>query len=262
MAEDTKKEQEKNNSNINAEKQEKLKKASETDAKDEELKNTDPKILREKLSNKNKDYVFRLEKELQRQGSMSREDAVAMTDSLLSEIIIAQRHGQPANGLYLASPKIKAEQLLHPEQKPVETPFWQLAVDGALLYVAIFVGFYGVVALFQNEKHPENSQMGILTLLSVGIMMGVFMVKYNDIVMPKKGQRVGWSKIILGGLGIALALFVWIWILSLPAIRVINPILPGAANLVIAAAAYGVRYLFRQHYHIVGSAFAPRPQHK
>ena len=35
------KEQEKNNSNINAEKQEKLKKKSEVDAKDEELKNED-----------------------------------------------------------------------------------------------------------------------------------------------------------------------------------------------------------------------------
>ena len=164
----TEKEQEKNNSNINAEKQEKLKKQSEVDAKDEELKNEDPKTLRQKLSNKNQDYVFRLEKELQRQGSLSHEEAVAMTDGLLSEIVIAQRHGQPANGLYLASPKIKAEEMLHPEQKTVETPFWQRAVDGALLYLAIFVGLFGVIALFET-KQPQNSQMGILTLASVGI---------------------------------------------------------------------------------------------
>lgn len=253
------KEQEKNNSNINAEKQEKLKKKSEVDDKDEELKNEDPKTLRQKLSNKNQDYIFRLEKELQHQGSLSHEEAVAMTDGLLSEIIIAQRHGQPANGLYMAAPKIKAEEMLHPEQKPVETPFWQRAVDGALLYLAIFVGLFGVIALFET-KQPQNSQMGILTLASVGILMGIFMVKYNDWVMPKNGQRIGWAKLLLSGLGIAVALFVWIWILSLPAIRMINPVLPGAVDIVIAAIAYGVRYLFRQHYHITGSSFASRPQ--
>lgn len=255
------KEQEKNNPNIDTEKQEKLKKQSEVDAKDEELKNEDPKVLRQKLSNKNQDYVFRLEKELQRQGSLSREEAVAMTDGLLSEIVIAQRHGQPANGLYMAAPQIKAEEMLHPEQKPVETPFWQRAVDGALLYLAIFVGIFGVIALFET-KQPQNSQMGILTLASVGILMGIFMVKYNDWIMPKNGKRIGMAKLILSGLGIAAVLFVWIWILSLPVVRVINPVLPGAVDIVIAAIAYGARYLFRRHYHITGSSFAANPQRK
>ena len=151
--------------------------------------------------------------------------------------------------------------MLHPEQKPVETPFWQRAVDCALLYLAIFVGLFGVIALFET-KQPQNSQMGILTLASVGILMGVFMVKYNDWVMPKNGQRIGLPKLLLSGLGIAVALFIWIWILSLPAIRVINPVLPGAVDIVIAAIAYGARYLFRQHYHITGSSFASRPQRK
>ncbi len=89
----------------------------------------------------------------------SRADAVAMTNGLLSEIIIAQRHGQPANGLYLASPAIKAEQMLHPKKKPVATPTWQLMVDGALLYLAIFVGLCGILALFQTKNQPYNSQM-------------------------------------------------------------------------------------------------------
>lgn len=258
MAEETKKEQ--NSANINAEKQAKLKKKTETDTKDEELKNEDPKTLRQKLSNKNQDYVFRLEKELQRQGSMSREEAVTMTDGLLSEIVIAQRHGQPANGLYLASPKIKAEQMLHPDAKPVETPFWQKAVDGALLYLAIFVGLFGIIALFENDKAQNNSQMGILTLASVGILMGIFMVKYNDWITPKNGQRIGWAKLVLSGLGIAAVLFVWIWILSLPAVRMINPVLPGIVDIIIAAIAYGARYLFRRHYHITGSTFAPSPR--
>ena len=64
MAEDTKKDQEQRSTNIDTEKQAKLKKQTETDNRDEAIKQMDPKELRNKLSNKNQDYVFRLEKEL------------------------------------------------------------------------------------------------------------------------------------------------------------------------------------------------------
>lgn len=258
MAEETKKEQDQ--TKINTEKQAKLKKQAEIDTQDEEIKQEDPKVLREKLSNKNSDYVFRLEKELQKQGSISRAEAVEMTDSLLSEIIIAQRHGQPANGLYLASPAIKAEQMLHPKKKPVATPTWQLMVDGGLLYLAIFFAIFGVMALFETGKRAYNSQWGVLTLASVGILMGVFMVKYNDWLTPQADKRPSWAKLILSGLGIAVVMIALVTLMSLPALRVINPVLPGPADIAIAVVAYGVRYLFRRHYNIVGSAFAPRPQ--
>ncbi|NRO55810.1 hypothetical protein IMAU60066_00199 [Lactobacillus helveticus] len=251
MAEETKKEQ--TASNIDSEKQAKLKRQTEADNQDEEIKQMDPKELRNKLSNKNQDYVFRLEKELQLQGSISRAEAVEMTDKLLGEIIMAQRHGQPANGLYLASPKIKAEQMLHPDKKPVATPFWQLAIDGALMYLAIFVGLFGIVALFETKKQSANSQMGILTLASVGIGM----VKYNDWIMPKNGKRQSWAKIILGMIAVVVVLFVWIWLLSLPALKPINPVLPGEVDIIIAAIAFGARYLFRRYYKITGSPFAP-----
>lgn len=254
MAEEKQNNQEENNSNINVEKQNKLKQKTKNETKDEELKNESPAELRKKLSNKNQDYVFRLEKELQAQGSMSHDDAVAMTDKLLGEIVVAQRHGQPANGLYMAAPKIKAEEMLHPHKKPTKKPFWQLAVDGALMYLAIFVGLFGIIALFEN-KQSQNSQMGILTLASVGIALGVFMVKYNDWVMPKNGQKMSWSKLILSGIGLAAVLFIWIWVLSLPFVRAINPVLPGEADVVIAVVAFGIRYLFRKHYNLTGSPF-------
>lgn len=86
MAEETKKEQ--TASNSDSEKQAKLKRQTEADNQDEEIKQMNPKELRNKLSNKNQDYVFRLEKELQLQGSISRAEAVEMTDKLLGEIIV------------------------------------------------------------------------------------------------------------------------------------------------------------------------------
>ncbi|MGM9913980.1 MAG: DUF1129 family protein [Lactobacillus crispatus] len=258
MAEETKREQDQ--TKINTEKQAKLKKQAELDTQDEKIKQEDPKALREKLSNKNSDYVFRIEKELQKQGSMSRADAVAMTNGLLSEIIIAQRHGQPANGLYLASPAIKAEQMLHPKKKPVATPTWQLMVDGSLLYSALFFAIFGVMASFESGKQAYNAQWGVLTLASIGILMGIVMVKYNDLLVPQAGKRPSWVKLILGGVVVVVIMLVVLTVLATPLLRPINPVLPGPIDVAIAVVVYGVRYLFRKHYNIVGSAFAPRPQ--
>ena len=50
------------NSTVGNAQQEKLKKAHEQNYRDEEIKKMSPKELRNKLSNKNQDYIFRLEK--------------------------------------------------------------------------------------------------------------------------------------------------------------------------------------------------------
>ena len=68
--------EEKNNTaKINQSKQEKLKNQTESQNKDDELKTKSPAELRKLLSNKNSDYVFRLQKELQAQGKMTLEEA-------------------------------------------------------------------------------------------------------------------------------------------------------------------------------------------
>ena len=259
--------EEKNNTaKINQSKQEKLKNQTESQNKDDELKTKSPAELRKLLSNKNSDYVFRLQKELQAQGKMTLEEAESKVNELLPEIIVAQRPGQPANGLYMASPKIKAMDMLSPKnKKPVVHPFWQRAIDSALLYLVFFVGAFGVLEMFQSSGQKDNPQTGILTLVSVGVLMGIYMAKYNDWVVPGKGQgktRVSWGKAILGMLGLLIALFIWLWIITLPGIRVINPTLPGVVDIIIAAIAYGIRWLFRRHYDITGSTFAPAPRQK
>ena len=51
----------------------------------------------------------------------------------------------------LATPKIKAEEMLH-QNKTVETPFWQRAVDGALLYLAPLAYLVSLPCLNSNLK--------------------------------------------------------------------------------------------------------------
>ncbi|WEV71102.1 DUF1129 family protein [Lactobacillus sp. ESL0785] len=249
---------------IDTNKQEKLKDKIESQNKDDQLKQLSPEELRGELSNKNADYIFRLQKELAVQGKMSQAEAAAKVDELLPQLVIAQHHGQPASTYYNLSPKLKAADMLKPKKKTAaDVPFWQSAVDGALVYIAIFVGLFGVIGLFSNEQ-KYNSQMGILTLLIVGATMGVFMTKYNEWVLPSgsKNKKIPWTKLILGMVAMLVVLFVLIWILSIPALRVINPVLSGTANIIIAIVAYGIRWLFRRHYQIIGSVFTPAPKNK
>lgn len=249
---------------INQNEQEKVKNQTKQQGREEELKTKSPAELRRLLSNKNADYVFRLQKELEQQGNMSAEQAKEKVDSLLVEIISAQWRGQPANGLYLASPKIKANQIIHPHRKPktlADFPFWQRGVDNALLWLAIFMGIYGLLGLF-NTKHL-SSQNGVLTIASTGILLGLFMAKYDDWIAPMtqggKRSKIHWPRVIGISVLLIVGLIVWISLLSLPGIRVINPVLPGIVYIIIAVAAYGIRYWFRKRYHIVGSAFgSPR----
>lgn len=249
---------------IDADKQAKLKEKVVNQNKDDEVKQMQPLELRQQLSNKNSDYVYRLQKELEIQGKMSQEDAKARVDALLNDLVIAQRHGQPASTYYNMSPKIKAADMLAPKKRTAaDIPFWQYATDNALFYVALFFGLFGLIALFQKNAE-YNSQMGVLTLLIVGASLGVFMTKYNDWVLPNgaKNSKIPWSKLILGFVALMLLLFICFWILGIPALRSINPVLPGVYDIIIAAVAYGIRWLFRRHYQIIGSAFSPANKNK
>ncbi|WEV51336.1 DUF1129 family protein [Lactobacillus sp. ESL0731] len=263
MAEEKKEEQAK----IDTNKQEKLKDKIESQNKDDQVKQLEPAELRKELSNKNSDYVFRLQKELELQGKLSQAEAASKVDEILPQLVVAQHHGQPASTYYNMAPKLKAADMLKPKVRtPADIPFWQYAVDSALLYIAIFVGLFGVIALFQtNQKaSAQSSQMGILTLLVVGAMMGVFMTKYNEWVIPAQtgNKKIPWTKLILGMVAMLAILFVLIWVLSIPALRIINPVLSGFANIIVAAVAYGLRWLFRRHYQIIGSVFTPTAKSK
>ncbi|RMC25771.1 MULTISPECIES: DUF1129 family protein [unclassified Lactobacillus] len=260
MAENKQEEQVK----IDADQQTKLKDKVANQNMEEQVRQMAPAELRKQLSKKNADYIFRLQKELENQGKLSQETAISKINKLLPDLLIAQRHGQPANNFYNMSPKIKAADILKPKLKTAaDIPFWQYAVDSALLYVAIFVGIFGLIALFQpNSKN--NSQMGILTLISIGALMGIFMTKYNTWLLPDNGKnkKIPWTKIILGMAGIIVVLYGWIMVLSIPALQVVNPVLPGMTNIIIALIAYGIRWLFRRHFEIVGSVFSPAAKNK
>ena len=241
------------NSTVGNAKQEKLKKAHEQNSREEEIKKMPPKELRKKLSNKNQDYVFRLEKFLTEDQNYTMDQVKPAIDQILPEIIVAQRKGIPASSLYQKAPKEKAIEIANPQKEAPKNKFWMHAVDNGLLYFVIFAGFFGVVQLFNINSKQQNGvqQMGILTVASVTILFGILMAYYNDLVTREKSKRPPMWKVVLIGIFLVGIVMVWITFTSMPFLRVINPVLNPWVYIVLAVIAFFVRRWFRQKYHVV-----------
>lgn len=241
-----------------------IQKQEEVQAKEEKQMNSEmqnPTSLRKQLTNKNGDYVFRLEKALIDAGKSSAE-AEKMVNALLNEIVTAQKQGIPASSLYKKSPILKAEEILHPVIKPKKPKYWMRAVDSSLLYFVVFTAMIAIMALTAGTKNQYNSQYGLLTLIAIAAILGTLMTYYTDILVADGKGKAKFGKIALLTVAMVAVLFIVITIFSSKVFQVINPVLPAWGNLILVALVYGARYLFRKHYHITGSVLNPVPQVK
>lgn len=242
----------------NESEQAELKKQSKQAAHEEEIKNTDPKELRKQLTNKNSDYVFRLQKALLENESIANDQVEPAIDAILPEMIIAQQKGIPASTLYKMSPTEKAIELTHPKPKVVKQNFGLQVLDNILLYLALFAGLYGVVQLV--SKTPSGGELGAVTLFVLVIGLGYMMAYYNRWLVTPKDKRLGTGKMVLIGVVILVIMFLWVTATSLPGMRQLNPPLNPWAEIIIAVIAFGVRYYLRRRYHIVDPVKQARMQ--
>jgi Uncharacterized membrane-bound protein conserved in bacteria len=225
---------------------EKQKVASAKNEKKEEIKNeiysANADDLRKKLSNKNAEYVFKLNKYLMDDG-FKEEEAKDAIDKLLPEIIDNQIKGIPANQLYGPVTQ-RAKDIVHPVKKPKKTPFWASWVDTSLLFFALFGLLYGIVALTSKKADPNN-QTGIVTLVVLSAMWGVLLTWFNNQMKLPKDKRPGWG-ITIGYLLVGLV-FMFVFLAAMTVVpATINPALNAIGYFIAAAVAYGVRFVFRR----------------
>jgi len=198
--------------------------------------------LRKKLSNKNAEYVFKLNKHLMDDG-FKEDEAKEEIDKLLPEIIENQIKGIPANQLYGPVTK-RAQDIVHPVKKPTVTPFWASWVDTSLLFFALFGLLYGIVALTSKKADP-NSQTGIITLVVLSAMWGALLTWFNNQMKRPKDQRPGWG-VTIGYLVVGLV-FMFVFLAAMTAVpAVINPALNAIGYFIAAVLAYGIRFVFRR----------------
>ena len=240
------------NTEVSQKQQTRLQKREKTAANIEKIKQATPEQLRKQLSNKNIDYIFRLEKALNNNEGLTTKKVTETVNVILPEIVVAQYKGIPAATLYHQSPLQKAKELAHPQPKPVKQKFWMQAVDNVLLYLTFFLGMFGLVQLFTPQKNLQGGQtLGILTLVSVAVLFGIVMAYYNNILVLPRSERPAIWKLILGGLGVLIVIFAWITLTSLPALRIINPVINPWVEIVLAVIAFLGRRYFKQKYHVI-----------
>ena len=225
---------------------EKQKVASAKNVKKEEIKskiyNANADDLRKKLSNKNAEYVFKLNKYLMENG-FKEDEAKESIDNLLPEIMDNQIKGIPANQLYGPATQ-KATEIVHPTKKPKVTPFWASWIDTSLLFFALFGVLYGIVAMTSKISDPSN-QTGIITLIVLSAMWGALLTWFNNRMKLPKDQRPGWG-ITIGYLVVGLA-FMFVFLAAMTVVPTsINPSLNAIGYFIAAVVAYGIRFVFRR----------------
>ncbi|WP_125761453.1 DUF1129 family protein [Companilactobacillus hulinensis] len=217
----------------------------------EKIATATPDELRKKLSNKNEEYVFRLNRFLV-DGGFTEDEAKQSIDELMSEIIENQIKGITANTLYGPVTK-KATEIVHPTKPKKATPFWASAIDTSLLFFALFGLLYGIVA-FTSKKTDPNNQTGILTLLILSAMWGSLLTWFNNQMKKPKNERPGWG-ITIGYLVFGLILmFLFLGAMAFVPTS-INPTLGGIGYFIVAAIAYGIRFVYRRYMGIHDRAF-------
>lgn len=209
----------------------------------EKIYSADPDALRAQLSNKNQEYVFKLNKYLV-DNDFKEDEAKEAIDKLMPEMIDNQINGVPANQLYGPVTK-KAGEIVHPVKPVKKTPFWASSVDNSLLFFALFALLYGIVAL-TSKKAGASNQTGIVTLVILSGMWGTLLTWFNIQMKKPKKERPGWG-ITLGYLAIGLMLmFIFLGAMTFVPTS-INPSLSGIGYLIVAAVAYGIRFVFRRY---------------
>lgn len=228
---------------------------SSKEAVNAQIESMSPAELRSELTNKNNDYIFKLHKLLVEAGYTDA-DADAKIDSILPEMVKNQRIGKPATQIF-GSPSFQVNQLLNPKQKPSELKYWMRSVDWTFLYLVILGVLFGVMGLVPNNNTKNNGSSGLLSLLIMSVAFGFLLTWFTDAMQGARDKRKNGEKAKLDWGLIAKGALATIGVLLLVSVTafinpVLNPVLPAWGYLILAAAAYGARYLFRRHYHITG----------
>ncbi|MGT2910302.1 DUF1129 domain-containing protein [Streptococcus cameli] len=201
------------------------------------------------LTKKNQEFIHIATTTLINNGKSDAE-IKALLEDILPTILENQKKGITARGAF-GAPSEWANKISNPEPKEQiveenDNP-WLMWLDASLLIMALLGFVNGVMNLF-NQGTPY----GILTFLviSFGVGAGIYLMYhfvYRHMGDSQKRPKT-WKAILL----LLLATSIWsiIFFLATMIPVAINPILPPLAMLLLAAAAFGVRYYLKKKYNI------------
>lgn len=203
----------------------------------------------EKLTKKNQEFIHIATSQLIKDGK-SNEEIKELLEEILPTIFENQKKGITARGLYGAPSEWAASQsrvATDNEDIPENENPWLMWIDSSLLILAILGFVNSAMGLF-----GQSSQYGILTLIIVCLGVGAGIYLMYHYVYRHMGVKENRPKIWKAILFLMLATVVWSAIFLLASLipSSVNPILSPIPTLLIAAIAFGVRYLLKKKYNI------------
>lgn len=225
----------------------------------------------EGLTNKNEDYMYQLNKQLDK-SNVTYTKKQELLQETLKQIQEGQKTGKTARAMF-GTPTQHAHDLLHPKKKETtqtaaDQPTWMLAADNALIFFAIFTGMFAIMGWVSPRSLAVkiNGSSGITAIVLISILGGLIFSVVAKAMLPRKvngktKRRPFWQRtlIVLGGLVLWMVIYFGGNILP----NAINPRPDKVVYLVCALVGLGADIWFRRQFHVSGIlGSAQRPQRK
>lgn len=204
------------------------------------------------LTNKNTEYVVKLNRQLKDRGW--REDEITeVLYTMLPTIVEQQENHITAKKLY-GTVTEQADHLTAGPNQSQQTfersESWKLYIDGALLLGGILAIINGVFQLFGSGA--TRNPMGAATLLINFLLAGLAMLVIGKYA-PQPGQKGGFGKYIVAS---TLTMLVWMLFFTLGATIIppaLNPIVPPMVSIGIGILALVGKYFFKRAFNVQGT---------
>jgi uncharacterized membrane-anchored protein len=207
--------------------------------------------LFDQLTNKNQEYMIKLNRRLD-DANMSEERKTIIFNDMLKNIVAEQANHVTARSIY-GTVTDQARYLIEGKrgvvQEPVErSESWKLWLDGALLLGGMFAVITGISYFTGNE----GAGLGLLTLI-LNFILGGFAVMIITKYAPRPGVKGGFLKYVLAT---TLTMVVWIMLMAFGTALIpaaLNPVIPGPYTLAIGLVAFLAKWYLKKKLDIKGT---------
>lgn len=223
----------------------------QNDQVDYVAKENENTALFEQLTNKNQEYMIKLNRRLE-DANMDKERKTLIFNDMLKHIVAEQPNHVTARTLY-GTATDQARFLIEGKQGVVDKPeerseSWKLWLDGALLLGGMFAIITGISFFTGNEE----AGLGLITLL-LNFILGGFAVMIITKYAPRPGVKGGFIKYILAT---TLTMVVWIMLMAFGTALIppaINPLIPGPYTMAIGLLAFLAKWYLKKKLNIKGT---------
>lgn len=221
-------------------------KAAELLAKKEE--NTK---LYEQLTNKNREYMVKLNRSLDDRGVPEERKTIIYND-MLKNIIKQQSQHLTARRIYGTvtdqANYLTENQTAGEQGETVRSETWKIYLDGALTAGGAYTGITGLISLFTDQAATMRLFMAFLAFAIGGLALMVI-AKYA----PVPGQKGGFLKYILATSGVMIGFVLLMTLGAFPSS--INPMLSPTISVIIGVVAIGAKIYLKRRLSIQGTLF-------